>query len=147
LLTTWDTLVCDQGTFAAPDDTGLGSERTMRLALIALTVVVLAQAGPALAQPMPPSAPGKAPESPRDTGATVRVGQQYIYQPMASDPDAFDTLKWSLVRGPAGMKINKYTGVVRWSPTSPGGPFTVIIRVSDGRGGVSEQRFTVTAKP
>jgi hypothetical protein len=126
----------------------------MRLALIVLTVIVLAQARPALAQPTPPSvpgSPGKAPDSASsgtgDAAATVRLGQQYIYQAIASDPDAFDTLKWSLVRGPAGMKINKYTGVVRWSPTSPGGPFTVIIRVSDGRGGVSEQRFTVTAKP
>ena len=126
----------------------------MRLALIALTVVVLAQGRPALAQPKPPSvpgSPGKAPDSASsgagDVATAVRVGQQYIYQPMASDPDAFDTLTWSLVRGPAGMKINAYTGVVRWSPTSPGGPFTVIIRVSDGRGGVSEQRYTVTAKP
>jgi len=62
----------------------------------------------------------------------------------ASDPDA-DPLMYSLKDAPAGMSIDLKTGWVRWV-TSPGTtgkvPFTVI--VSDGAGGESTARFTVT---
>ena len=62
----------------------------------------------------------------------------------ASDADG-DPLTYSLKDGPAGMSIDRGTGWVRWV-TSPGRtgkvPFTVI--VSDGSGGESTARFTVT---
>jgi hypothetical protein len=62
----------------------------------------------------------------------------------ASDADG-DPLTYSLKDGPAGMRIDRGTGWVRWV-TSPGRtgkvPFTVI--VSDGSGGESTARFTVT---
>ena len=62
----------------------------------------------------------------------------------ASDPDG-DPLTYSLKDAPAGMSIDRKTGWVRWV-TSPGTagkvPFTVI--VSDGAGGESTARFTVT---
>jgi len=61
-----------------------------------------------------------------------------------SDADG-DPLIYSLKDAPAGMTINQRTGVVRWE-TSPGKtgkvPFTVI--VSDGSGGESTARFTMT---
>ena len=61
-----------------------------------------------------------------------------------SDADG-DPLIYSLKDAPAGMTINQRTGVVRWE-TSPGKtgkvPFTVI--VSDGSGGETTARFTVT---
>jgi hypothetical protein len=62
----------------------------------------------------------------------------------ASDPDG-DTLMYSLKDAPAGMSIDRKTGFVRWmtSPGTPGKvPFTV--SVSDGLGGESTARFTVT---
>jgi Putative Ig domain. len=62
----------------------------------------------------------------------------------ASDADG-DPLTYSLKDAPAGMSIDRKTGWVRWV-TSPGTtgkvPFTVI--VSDGSGGESTGRFTVT---
>lgn len=62
----------------------------------------------------------------------------------ASDPDG-DPLTFSLKDAPAGMSIDRGTGWVRWvtSPGIPGKvPFTVV--VSDGAGGESTARFTVT---
>ena len=62
----------------------------------------------------------------------------------ASDADG-DPLTFSLKDAPAGMSIDRATGFVRWV-TSPGAtgkvPFTII--VSDGSGGESTARFTVT---
>ncbi|TFH31929.1 MAG: cadherin repeat domain-containing protein [Deltaproteobacteria bacterium] len=62
----------------------------------------------------------------------------------ASDADG-DPLTFSLKEAPAGMSIDHGTGWVRWV-TSPGttgkAPFTVV--VSDGSGGESTARFTVT---
>ena len=62
----------------------------------------------------------------------------------ASDADG-DPLTYSLKDAPAGMSIDRKTGLVRWM-TSPGTtgkvPFSVI--VSDGAGGESNARFSVT---
>ena len=62
----------------------------------------------------------------------------------ASDADG-DPLTYSLKDASAGMSIDRKTGLVRWV-TSPGTtgkvPFTVI--VSDGSGGETTARFTVT---
>jgi hypothetical protein len=62
----------------------------------------------------------------------------------ASDADG-DPLTYTIKDAPAGMSIDRATGSVRWM-TSPGTtgkvPFTVI--VSDGAGGESTARFTVT---
>jgi hypothetical protein len=66
------------------------------------------------------------------------------FQVRASDADG-DPLMYSLKDAPAGMSIDRKTGWVRWmtSPGTPGKvPFTVI--VSDGSGGESSARFTVT---
>jgi hypothetical protein len=61
-----------------------------------------------------------------------------------SDADG-DPLAYSLKDAPAGMSVDRKTGWVRWM-TSPGTtgkvPFTVV--VSDGSGGESNARFTVT---
>jgi hypothetical protein len=62
----------------------------------------------------------------------------------ASDADG-DPMTFSIKDAPAGMSIDRATGLVRWV-TSPGTtgkvPFTVV--VSDGAGGESTARFTVT---
>ena len=74
-----------------------------------------------------------------------QVGDNAVtFHVRASDADG-DPLMFSLNDVPAGMSIDRKTGWVRWV-TSPGTtgkvPFTVI--VSDGSGGESTARFTVT---
>jgi len=63
----------------------------------------------------------------------------------ASDADG-DPLAYSVKDAPAGMSIDRGTGWVRWMTSPPGTtgkvPFTVV--VSDGAGGESTARFTVT---
>lgn len=62
----------------------------------------------------------------------------------ASDADG-DPLTYSLKDAPAGMRIDRGTGWVRWV-TSPGktGKTPFAVTVSDGVGGESTARFTVT---
>ena len=74
-----------------------------------------------------------------------QVGDNAVtFHVRASDADG-DPLTYSLKDAPAGMNIDRKDGWVRWV-TSPGTtgkvPFTVI--VSDGSGGESSARFTVT---
>ncbi len=74
-----------------------------------------------------------------------QVGDNAVtFHVRASDADG-DPLMFSLKDAPPGMSIDRGTGSVRWV-TSPGTtgrvPFTVI--VSDGSGGESTARFTVT---
>jgi len=74
-----------------------------------------------------------------------QVGDDAVtFHVRASDADG-DPLTYSVKDAPAGMSIDRKTGWVRWvtSPGTPGKvPFTVI--VSDGSGGESTARFTVT---
>lgn len=71
-------------------------------------------------------------------------GNVVTFHVRASDPDG-DPLAYAVKDAPAGMKIDRSTGWVRWE-TAPGTigkiPFTVA--VSDGAGGESTARFTVT---
>ena len=71
-------------------------------------------------------------------------GNVVTFHVRASDPDG-DPLVYGVKDAPAGMKIDRSTGWVRWE-TAPGTigkvPFTVT--VSDGTGGESTARFTVT---
>jgi hypothetical protein len=67
-----------------------------------------------------------------------------IFHVRASDADG-DPLTFSLKEAPAGMSIDGKTGWMRWATsigTTGKVPFTVI--VSDGVGGESTARFTVT---
>ncbi|HAS86858.1 MAG TPA: hypothetical protein DCS31_08700, partial [Candidatus Competibacteraceae bacterium] len=75
------------------------------------------------------------------TAATVN--QAYRYALSATDPDAGDTLRYSLITQPTGMTINATTGLIEWTPTSVGG-VNVVVRVTDQGGLFAEQRFTIT---
>ena len=44
------------------------------------------------------------------------VGVLYSYDVEATDPDKEDTLTYSLVTQPAGMKIDSMTGLIQWTP-------------------------------
>ncbi|MCA1780140.1 MAG: putative Ig domain-containing protein, partial [Xanthomonadaceae bacterium] len=74
---------------------------------------------------------------------TAQVGMPYQYRVQASDPDG-DAVSFAFVEAPDGMTIDRTSGRVEWQPTSGQvGPSPVVIVVSDGRGGVARQQFTV----
>lgn len=79
-------------------------------------------------------------------GTTAQVGQPYSYDVEATDPDAGDTLTYSLTTQPAGMTIVADTGVISWTPAAnQTGPQNVTVQVSDGKpNGTVTQSFAIT---
>jgi hypothetical protein len=79
------------------------------------------------------------------TKATVDA--LYTYDVDATDPDAGDTLTYSLTIKPAGMTIDAATGLIQWTPASAqAGANDVAVRVTDN-GSVpasQTQPFTIT---
>ena len=71
-----------------------------------------------------------------------QVGTAYNYDVNATDADG-DTLNYNLAVAPAGMTIDAATGLIQWTPAAKGS-YPVQVEVSDGRGGVDSQAFTVT---
>ncbi len=67
------------------------------------------------------------------------VGRPWTYPATAEDGDG-DSVTWSLLVAPAGM--SQSGGQLDWTPATAGS-FDVVLRVSDGRGGVSRQSFSV----
>ncbi|WP_219892165.1 putative Ig domain-containing protein [Chamaesiphon polymorphus] len=68
------------------------------------------------------------------------VGQTYVYQITATDPNS-DPLTYNLINPPAGMSVNN-RGLLTWTPTAAQlGQSSIQIQVSDGRGGVTSQQF------
>jgi hypothetical protein len=81
---------------------------------------------------------------------TATVGQAYTYDVNATDPDAGDTLTYSLDVAPAGMTIDSGTGVISWTPVAgQEGANNVTARVTDsGTPPLSAtQSFQVTVSP
>ncbi|MFN0054155.1 MAG: putative Ig domain-containing protein [Planctomycetales bacterium] len=79
--------------------------------------------------------------SPR-TRTRIGLGATYLYQVAASDPNN-DPLTVSLITAPAGMTLDA-DHLLRWNPEAGQlGDNNVIVRVSDGRGGIVSQSFTV----
>lgn len=76
----------------------------------------------------------------------VTVGGLYQYGIQAVDPDN-DPLSYELVSGPSGMSVDATSGILRWSPPSESASESVVVRVSDGRGGVDEQEFSIDVNP
>ena len=70
-------------------------------------------------------------------------GQPYRYDLNATDPEQ-DSLTYKLVQSPNGMAIDPQTGVISWNTkNSDVGNHNVKVEVNDGRGGVSEQSYTL----
>lgn len=66
------------------------------------------------------------------------------YDALARDADA-DALSYDLLSAPAGMVVETNTGVVAWRPLlAQVGMHDVILRASDGKGGVALQSFQLT---
>jgi len=67
------------------------------------------------------------------------VGRPWTYPATAEDGDG-DSVTWSLLVAPSGM--TQAGGQLDWTPAAAGS-FEVVMRASDGRGGVSRQSFSV----
>ncbi|GAH79649.1 unnamed protein product, partial [marine sediment metagenome] len=76
------------------------------------------------------------------------VGEKYIYDVDATDPDVGDILTYSLIgSSPEGMTIDPTTGVINWTPTATQiGDNDVTVEVSDNGSpvGSDTQNFTIT---
>ncbi|MFQ5597546.1 MAG: Ig-like domain-containing protein [Nitrospiria bacterium] len=69
--------------------------------------------------------------------------ETFLYTVSSDDPDG-DPLKYYLLEGPPGMKIDPQSGQLLWKVASlTEGHAKVAIGVEDGKGGKSEQRFTI----
>jgi PKD repeat protein len=83
--------------------------------------------------------------SPQITSSPVlsgREGEPYSYQLVATDPDA-DPLTFALVSGPEGLSVST-SGLVAWTPgPTDVGSRDVQVQVSDGRGGVGTQAYSI----
>lgn len=74
-------------------------------------------------------------------GATI--GREYSYTVVARDSDG-DPLSFALTSAPAGMTIDA-GGRILWTPSAPA-QANVTIEVTDARGGVAVQSYTITAR-
>lgn len=82
--------------------------------------------------------------APRITSSAVTeaiVGEGYCYILTATDYES-DTLGYSILAGPLGMVIDNASGRVDWIPDL-GGNFSVLLMVSDGKGGEARQQFMI----
>ena len=74
------------------------------------------------------------------------VGEDYTYNITSIDEDG-DIPIFSIVSGPPNMTLNPSTGELRWVPAaSEVGNHTITVQVSDGRGSIDHQTFTITVK-
>ena len=90
-------------------------------------------------------------DAPRFTSApvtTATVGALYTYDVDSADPDAGDTLTYSLTAKPADMTINSTTGLIQWKPTKVGDN-KVAVKVADSNStpALDSQSFTIKVKP
>jgi hypothetical protein len=68
----------------------------------------------------------------------------YVYNIRAEDPDGDSPLRFELIEGPAGMRVDIVTGKLAWKiPSDAVGSHTVEVRVRDGYGGEAKQRYAL----
>ena len=89
--------------------------------------------------------PNTSPEITSRPLTVASVGNAYRYDVIANDIDE-DMMQYQLLISPAGMTINTQSGRIDWTP-GQAGTETVEVNVSDGRGGNTIQRYTVSATP
>jgi hypothetical protein len=74
-------------------------------------------------------------------------GIRYVYVPSAADVDG-DRLNYSLAQAPSGMLVDRSTGRLDWTPGwEASGNFSVVLIVSDGKGGEARQEFSIKVTP
>ena len=87
----------------------------------------------------------RAPEFKTKPVTVATVDSSYIYNASATDPDK-DVLEFSIESCPEGMTVDNAKGQVSWKPKSIGN-FTVVLKVSDGKGGEATQEFIIKVLP
>ncbi len=77
--------------------------------------------------------------------AEAVVGKGYVYSAIAVDADG-DALTYSLLEKPQGMEIDAQTGTISWNLVAGDiGNHAVTVEASDGKGGVAQQKYTLSA--
>jgi hypothetical protein len=78
---------------------------------------------------------------------SVQVGQSYVFQPSASDPDG-DGLTYSIVNKPSWASFSTSTGRLSGTPASSheGTYSNIVISVSDGRASASLPPFAIVVQ-
>ncbi|MBE9088610.1 DUF4114 domain-containing protein [Microcystis aeruginosa LEGE 11464] len=93
-------------------------------------------------QPIPNQAPVFTSTAPK----TAQIGQLLTYQATATDANN-DRLTYSLLNQPEGMAVDAETGSLIWQPKQNQiGNNRVVLRVSDGKGGIATQEFFLNTK-
>ncbi len=75
--------------------------------------------------------------------------QEYTYQVMAEDPDAGETLTYSLLQAPSFLSIDAQTGLISGTATTneQAGDYTVSVQVADLNNATDTQSYTLTVSP
>ncbi|WP_287080135.1 MULTISPECIES: putative Ig domain-containing protein [unclassified Microcystis] len=93
-------------------------------------------------QPIPNQAPVFTSTAPK----TAQIGQLLTYRATATDANN-DRLTYSLLNQPEGMAVDAETGILIWQPKQNQiGNNRVVLRVSDGKGGIATQEFFLNTK-
>ncbi|WP_287726274.1 putative Ig domain-containing protein [Microcystis sp. M061S2] len=93
-------------------------------------------------QPIPNQAPVFTSTAPK----TAQIGQLLTYRATATDANN-DRLTYSLLNQPEGMAVDAETGSLIWQPKQNQiGNNRVVLRVSDGKGGIATQEFFLNTK-
>jgi RHS repeat-associated protein len=75
---------------------------------------------------------------------TVRVGELYYYQALATDQDG-DTITYNVTQGPTGMAFDSNSGIIVWEPTQDQiGTASVTLVARDPLGLTDTQQITIT---
>jgi hypothetical protein len=90
------------------------------------------------------AAPNRAPTISGTPATSVTAGTAYNFQPSAADADG-DTLMYSIQNKPSWATFSTTTGKLSGTPTSAGVQSSIVIGVSDGKGGsASLPAFSIT---
>ncbi len=90
--------------------------------------------------------PNQAPVFTSTASKTAQIGQLLTYQATATDANN-DRLTYSLLNQPEGMAVDAETGSLIWQPKQNQiGNNRVVLRVSDGKGGIATQEFFLNTK-
>jgi RHS repeat-associated protein len=93
-------------------------------------------------QPIPNQAPVFTSTAP----TTAQIGELLTYQATATDANN-DRLTYSLLVKPEGMAVDSQTGILIWQPKqSQIGNNRVVLRVSDSKGGITNQEFFIKTR-
>ncbi|MEZ6048644.1 MAG: putative Ig domain-containing protein [Planctomycetaceae bacterium] len=91
----------------------------------------------------PAASENTAPEILEVVELTANPGEQFEYQVLAADADGDAITYQTFGVPPAGLTIDSHTGLVNWTPTIPG-DYEFSVRVTDHRGGVDLETFSIT---